>query len=266
MKNRKGCDVLRFFMIKTATHPSGLSVLFDEEKHIYTVKETGRVLISSTTFIDEFFPHFDADKIAPLCVGKAKYQGMTAEQIKVSWEANAKRARDEGTNVHEYAQCLWAGLSRPKPISERSRFLFDQVDKAGKKLMDRGFEFVDAEKIIFSPELEIAGMIDLLLYDPRTRDYVIIDWKQNETISVENKWDNAKPPISHLEASDYVKYSLQLNLYRFILRYEGYYPHAPHIRMALIHLTENGNRPIRIHFMPEIFHLLAAKKIRDQKP
>ena len=253
-------------MIRTEVHPNGITVVFDEEKHIYTVKETGRVLVSSTTFIDDFFPHFDADKIAPLCVGKPKYQGMTAEEIKVSWEANAQRARDEGTNVHEYAQSLWAGLKKPKPISERSQRLFEQVDKAAIKLMDRGFKFVDAEKIIFSPELEIAGMIDLLLYDPQTRDYLIVDWKQNETISVENKWESAKPPISHLESCDYVKYSLQLNLYRFILRYEGYFPHSRGIRMALIHLMENGNRPIRIHFMPEIFHLLAAKTLREQKP
>jgi hypothetical protein len=252
---------------KETVHPNAMTVVFDEQNHTYTVKETGQVLVSATTFIDRFFPKFDADQMAPRCVGKPKYPGMTADEIKASWEANAKRARDEGTNVHEYAQCLWEGQKRPIPISDRRHLLFEQVDKAGQNLKDRGLSFVAAEKIVFSPELGIAGTIDLLLFDQRSEgmEFVIVDWKQNGSISTSNKWDTAKPPISHLESTDLVKYGLQLNLYRFILRYEGYIPHAVNIRMALIHLTETGHRPIRIHFMPEIFQLLADKKAKDQQ-
>jgi len=128
--------------------------------------------------------------------------------------------------------------------------------------------FDAAEKIVFSPELGIAGTIDLLLFDQWSKgaEFVIVDWKQNGSLSTSNKWDTAKPPISHLESTDLVKYALQLNLYRFILRYEGYFPQATDIRMALIHLTENGNQLIRIHFVPEIFQLLAVKKSGEQKP
>jgi hypothetical protein len=57
--------------------------------------------------------NFDADQMAPKCVGKPKYSDMTADEIKASWEVNAQRARNEGTNVHEYAECLWAGRKVP---------------------------------------------------------------------------------------------------------------------------------------------------------
>jgi hypothetical protein len=253
--------------VKTAANPSGIQVIFDEETHTYTVKETGQVLVSVTTFIDRVFPKFDADQMAPKCVGKPKYSGMTADEIKASWEANAQRARNEGTNVHEYAECLWDGRKVPEPISDRCRSLFEQVDKAAQNLKNRELSFVAAEKIVFSPELGLAGTIDLLLFDHPSKgsEFVIVDWKQNGSISASNKWDSAKPPISHLESTDLVKYGLQLNMYRFILRYEGYFPQATDIRMALIHLTENDNQPIRIHFMTEIFQLLAVKKSGEQK-
>lgn len=252
------------FVKKEAKHPNGMTVVFNEEDHVYRIKETGQILTSVTTFIDRFFPHFDADKMAPRCVNKPKYKGMTAEQIKESWEANAQRARNEGTNVHEYAENLWAGKDKPLPISDRCHLLFEQVDRASKKLKERGLVFSDAEKIVFSPELGLAGMIDLLLYDPLMNQFVIIDWKQNGTISTSNRWDTARKPISHLEATDLVKYSLQLNLYRFIFKYEGYYPLSKDIRMALLHLTENSNCPYKINLMlPEIFQLIGA--VRQQQ-
>jgi len=66
-----------------------MQVIFEEETHTYTLKETGQELMSVTTFIDRFFPKFDADQMAPKCVGKPKYPGMTADEIKASWEVNA---------------------------------------------------------------------------------------------------------------------------------------------------------------------------------
>jgi hypothetical protein len=252
-------------MEKRATHPNGMTVVFDEQNHTYTVKETGQVLVSATTFIDRFFPKFDMDRMAPRCVGKPKYSSMTADEIKASWEANAQRARDEGTNVHEYAQYLWDRIRPPQPISERCHLLYQQVDAATKNLKDCNWSYVAAEKIIFSPELGIAGTIDLLLFNTsKVGEFLILDWKQNGTISTSNKWETAKPPIGHLEATDLLKYSLQLNLYRFILRYEGYYPLARDIRMALVHLREDSNRPIKVHLMDEIFQLLAVRKRETQ--
>jgi hypothetical protein len=59
-------------MTKKAYHPSGLSVTFDERPHTYTVDQTGQVLTSGTTFIDQFFPKFESEKVARKCAGKKK--------------------------------------------------------------------------------------------------------------------------------------------------------------------------------------------------
>jgi hypothetical protein len=248
-------------MAKEATHPNGLTVVFSEDTHTYTVKETGQVLVSVTTYIDQYFPKFDADRMAEKCVTKPKYAGMTADEIKTAWEENAQRGRDEGTNVHEYAECFWSGYKLPKPISNRAYTLFGQVIDTSRKLKNHNWSYVAAEKIIFSPELGLAGTIDLLLFNlSRAKEFLILDWKQNVKISTSNKWESAKPPISHLEATDLAKYSLQLNLYRFILRYEGYYPQATDLRMVLVHLMEDDNRPIKVPIMYEMFQLMAYRK------
>lgn len=243
-----------------AHHPSGASLEFDEEHHVYTVRETGAHLQSATTFIGRFFPKFDTEKMASRCVGKPKYRGMTVEEIKAAWAAEADRGRSEGTNVHFYAECLLNGEpgALPAPQSEREERLFFQAAAAVLQLEER-FVFVESEMIVFSPVLwQLAGTIDLVMYDPQTNELILLDWKQNKKIDRTNPYDDADIPISHLEACDYNKYALQLNLYEFLLRSEKYpgFGHIPKVagyRKALIHLTEENHYPIGIgDFQKEI--------------
>lgn len=260
-------------MIKKAVHPNGQEIVFDEESHSYLVPVTGQTFVSATTLIDKFFPKFNADKMAICCAGKKKYIDMIPEEVKASWEKKSRIAREEGTNVHLYAEKL-AGAIRDfgfkkefldtidlkvDALSIRCAYLFEQVWNAYEALTHKGFKVIESEKIIFSPDLGISGTIDLLMRDTNNGDIVILDWKQNESISRSNQWDNCRRPLCHLEASDYTKYSLQLNLYRHILKREGYFPEAPEFRMALIHLTIEKAIPIKILSMEsEIEKMLAS--------
>lgn len=225
----------------TAQNPSGLIVEFDSEEHRYKIRQTGCYLNSATTFIGEFFPHFDADAMAPRCVGKPKYKGMSADEIKAAWDAESLRGRTEGTNVHYYAECLMNGDFANIPVaqSDREQKLFDQVVLAVLRLEER-FQFIASEYIVFSPYLGIAGTIDLLMADMLNMDLIILDWKQNKVISTSNPYGSGSGPIAHLDASDFNKYALQLNLYEMIIRREGYFKEFKGVRKALIHLKEEG--------------------------
>jgi len=232
------------------TNPSGRHVNFDPEKHRFIIEETGQTLVGATTFISGFFEKFDADKWAPRT---AKKRGTTTEAILAEWAEKAKRGRDEGHNVHEYAEyrCLQeAGRfvdKEPAPMSDRCELLFGWTDKAVNWLF-KYYELVDVEQIIFSPRLNAAGIIELVM---RNEEGVFLfDWKQNREIKNYNPYQNGKGPLSHLQAHDLNKYALQLNVYKYILVVEKYYPDE-NIGHKLIHLTPDGYYPINLKNMQQ---------------
>jgi hypothetical protein len=241
--------------VKTAQNPDGVTVEFHEDRHVYRVKDgfyAGKELISVTTFISKFFPAFDAPAMAQKCAGKKKYAGMTADEVLAAWETEAERGRSEGTNTHLYAECLLNNdmANLPEPQSEREAALFGSAAMAVLGLEEL-FEFVASEAIVFSPDKVaggLAGMTDLIMTDPKNKDWILLDWKQNKEISMSNPWDSGLGPLRHLEASDFNKYGIQLNLYERILRAEGYLPPGISIRKALIHLVpdDGGYRVIKI--------------------
>ena len=231
-----------------ATNPSGSTIVFDPENHSYRVKDSDTLLNGVTTYIGEFFPKFDADKWAPRT---AKKRGTTTEAILNEWAEKAKRGRDEGHNVHEYAEFqmkrmfngIPSGMSMPEPLSERCEGLFIAVDKAIEWLK-MYYDFVAAEMIVFSPRLKLAGTIDLVMVNDN--GLCLFDWKQNKEIKKFNPYQKALGPLAHLEDHDFNKYSLQLNIYRRIIEEEKYYPSVGDIDMKLIHITPEGYFPIHV--------------------
>jgi len=229
-------------MNTSAKHPNGLTVLFDEANHIYKVKETGQILTSATTFIGDFFPKFNTEEIAN---NVAEKYGITPKELIKKWNDKKENACEVGTNVHLFAEMLIKGDQLPSAKSPRERKLFNQVSRAVVALLKR-FTFIETEKIVFSPVLGIAGTIDLLMADYVSKDLIIIDWKQNEDIAIDNVWQKGLPPIEHLDACELHKYSLQLNLYQYILKQEKYYPEFNGFKRVLIHLQESGFHGINV--------------------
>lgn len=231
-------------MIKHATHPNGLLITFSDQNHQYRINQTGEIPISGTTFINQFFEKFDADAIAAKCVGKPKYAGMTADEIKEQWRREGEQASTWGDHTHAFAEALFKGRDLPNPVDQHEDCLFDQAVRAVLRLSER-FEFLEAEKIVFSPKFGIAGMIDLVMLDHQLNHIIVLDWKTNREFTMDNIWQKALPPIQHLDDCHFTKYSLQLTLYRTILSHENYYPTADGFRTGIIHLTEDGSRFIK---------------------
>jgi len=234
---------------KTAHHPDGKHIIhFRDARHTYTDNQQARYL-SGTGFVGRFFPKFDAEAVSIKCSqGKnPKYAGRSPEEIRAEWTAEARRGSSEGDNVHAYAEARisgWAADQIPAPISDRCAALFIQVDRAVAELLSR-FVFIGAEVVIFSPELGLAGMIDLLMFNPKNKACLVLDWKTNKEISRENHYQSGLPPIDHLQSTDISKYTLQLSAYQYLLDRERYFPTVSGYRRALIHLT-----PDSFHIIP----------------
>lgn len=233
-----------------SSHHNGLTCLFDSDSHTYTIKETGQVLTSVTTLIKQYTPPFEAHAVAQSMIDKKKpaYAGLTVEEIIKQWKDKADLAAHEGDLLHEYLE-HW-----PKakgygfhPETPRVLSMCKQVDKLFPKLLKR-FRIVEAEKIIFSARLGLAGMSDLIMADDTTAEGIILDWKTNykALTDSESSFEKMLPPIEHLDNCDLVRYGLQLALYEKMLEEEGFYPKFKGYRKALVHVREALGKVVKV--------------------
>lgn len=250
---------------KKAYHPDGKHIImFNEQWHRYT-DNRGVKYTSGTKFVGQFFPKFDAVAMSEKCsAGKnPRYAGRTPEDIRAEWRAEGQRGSTEGTMIHEYAEglmCGWDDESLPSPISARTKIMLPHV-KAAVHALRKMYTFIAAEMIVFSPELELSGMVDLVMYDAATNEIIVGDYKQNKELSEGNTWQMGFPPIDHLGDSSIEKYSLQLGLYQYIMEKESYFPNVAGYRRELIHLTPEGFTIIPL----EYFYYEVCEMIKEMK-
>jgi len=240
-------------MLIESANPSGRTVVFSEQDHTFTLKNTDKMLKGTTSFISNFFGKFDSDYWSER---KAKERKITKEEILAEWSTKAKKGRDEGHNVHSYAEYIinkkFLGIKsdRPIPLSNRCAELFKCTEDAIDWLTET-YTPVSVEAIVFSKKLNLAGIIDALMQNDE--NVCLVDWKQNKEIKTFNPYQNGLGPLSHLQDHDFNKYSIQLNVYRRILIEEGYFPDIPpeNHKMLLMHLTSSGYYPMRVKPMDD---------------
>jgi len=220
---------------------------FDEPSHTYTYD--GRKLVSVTQFLGRFFEVFDAPRVARRVVTNpnSKYHGRDPDELVAEWEANGRQAREKGTLLHHnIQQQLVDGEVRGERSDELRHFETFIAGKDWRPLM--------VEQQACCPEVGIAGTVDAVFEDPRGA-VVICDWKRAKKMKYDNRWQKAKPPIQHLDDCDLSKYSLQLSLYRHLLRERL---EDRKVSLLLVNFTDRHTEiPIREH-SDEIRALLAA--------
>lgn len=217
--------------------PNGVKVKFVEDTHKYSSIIDNKELeyVSVTTLIGKYYDPFDADKIAPF---SARKLGKTVEEVKEMWKQSGAEACRFGTRTHEICEDTIRGLS-PRNIAEsqKEECVFKHAVSMAMKLKE-SIDIIAPEKMIADSDLGIAGTIDLLGKSRKDGSYLIIDWKTNKEIDTENKYgERMRAPVSHLENTAFSHYSLQLNLYQYLLKHAGYVDKNAKFKMALVHLT-----------------------------
>lgn len=91
---------------KINAHPRDSNITFQDDGHIYTIKDMNGHPISVTTIIHKFFPEFNADKIIDKMMNSKKwensrYHGLSREEIKLQWKENGESASKLGTTMHK---------------------------------------------------------------------------------------------------------------------------------------------------------------------
>lgn len=230
-------------------------IKFVEDTHTYYIDDK-KVPISTTGLISLFFPKFNADLvISKMMKSKkwkdSKYYGMTEDAIKSQWNDSGKDASSEGTKLHLKIEHFYKHNIEIDE-SNKEHIQFKNFYQDHKYLNPFKFEWR-----IFDDVINFAGTIDSI-FKNNDGTYSIYDWKRSKEIKFENRYDNALEPISHLPDTNYSKYSVQLNIYKYIL--EKYYD----IKIKELYLVqfhpniENYNK-IRVQDMnKETKRILAA--------
>jgi len=216
----------------TAAHPSGkLSITFIEEGHTY-IDDHGMEYTSATTLIKKAFPVFDGPAAA---TKKSARTGVPAEQYLREWDEIRETASENGTRTHENCerQILGRLSEMHRPHDEEERLRFRAAWYAVEDLKAR-YRTIEPEKLVFSPRFLVAGSIDLLCRIDEM-NYAIGDWKFVKAINRRafGNRTGTHPATAGLPDCNFYHYALQLNLYRLILKIEGYIPPLADVRLFL---------------------------------
>lgn len=174
----------------------GKKLKFDSVKHEYSLGDT--ILTSVTTCIKTFFEPFDRDYWADYIANR---DGKTTEEVLYEWQEQ----QDWGNKVHKLIEnyIKKGKLKKDYP---------NEVLKAIDFLRSLPSAKITPEKTVFSIKWMVAGKIDVVIETPE--GVILIDWKTIKKLRMENSYQQAKAPLSHLDDCNYNRYVLQLNLYK----------------------------------------------------
>lgn len=271
-------------------HPRDLRIQFNEEEHSYAIDGVKAGWSSCTQFIHKFFGHFDPDVVIPKMMrGRDWYKnplyGKTTEEIKAIWAASGAEASSAGTRMHldiehfynsAYFEKLWGNVKKqfaipntdsaesitsmkkaddwdPKASPEWDMFIAYQ-EKIGSKMIPFRTEW-----LVFNEDIKVAGSIDML-YKKANGKYAIYDWKRAKDIKMENRYQAGLGPLCHLPDTNYWIYSMQLNVYRMILK-QKYDMDIEELALVILHPNNPNWRVIKINIMEqEVLDMFDCRK------
>jgi len=201
-------------------------LIFTPEDHKYRSIDVTDLTnwLSVTSFIGNFKQPFDADKIAEKSAKnkKSKWHGMTPEDIKAAWKAEALRATTLGTWYHN---CREADICELTTIERHGVTVpvFTPIEKEGCKYSpsQKLTDGIYPEHLVYLKSAGICGQSDLV--EVINGEVHITDYKTNKEIKTESftNWEGVSQkmssPLSHLDDCNFMHYALQLSMYMFII-------------------------------------------------
>lgn len=247
---------------KINAHPRDNHISFDEPTHKYYVNNSCEGNISCTGFVHEFFGHFDAKAIITKMRknstkwATSKYYGKTDEEIMKEWSDNGKSASEAGTAMHlAIEQFLHGSPEQIKPeIKETAewRYFLKFWTDFGDDLEPYRSEWeVFTDSLIpleGERKIKLCGSIDMIFRRKSDGKFVIYDWKRSKEIKTENSYETGLTPLEHLPDTNYWHYTLQLNIYKWILeKFYGF--EIADLYLIILHPDNSSYRRMRLNIL-----------------
>lgn len=189
--------------------PTFQEIEFNQEEHLYSYR--GQPLQSVTQVIKTLKTPFDS---VGLSAKTAKKRGVSVDMILAEWDEAGRKGREKGTLVHSYIDSRAHNQSWNDEILPEMSAFDEWRQEEGRHLAFRRLEWR-----VGYPELGIAGTVDALAWDTETGTYQVWDWKTGSKFNVSTQYRQyLLPPFDDLDECELQTYSLQVSLYRLILR------------------------------------------------
>lgn len=245
------------------SHPRDQHIAFDEPTHKYYVNGSCKGNISCTGFVHEFFGHFDAKKIITKMRkganwANSKYYGKTDEEIMKEWADNGKEASSAGTAMHfAIEQFMHGAVDEIDPVVMNTpewRYFMKFWKDCGDDLEPYRSEWEVFTDSLDSPpserKIKLCGSIDMVYRRKSDGKFVIYDWKRSKEIKSDNPFGSGLAPLDHLPDTNYWHYTLQLNVYKWIL--EQYYGlEVADLYLVILHPDQPSYRRMRLNILTE---------------
>jgi ATP-dependent exoDNAse (exonuclease V) beta subunit len=248
------------------SHPRDKHIYFHEPSHTYYVNNISTGNISCTGFIHEFFGHFDPKAILtkmrknPAKWAQSKYFGKTDDEIIKEWNDNGKTASEAGTAMHLAIEQFLHGA--PEQIAPET---FDSIEwkyfmKFWKDCGDDLEPYRSEWEVWTSSDIKLCGSIDMVFRRKSDGKFVIYDWKRSKEIKADNPFGSGLAPLDHLPDCNYWHYTMQLNVYKWMLeRYYGL--EVADLYIVIIHPNNPSYRRMRLNILEdEVEDMIEARR------
>jgi hypothetical protein len=194
------------------------NITFIEKTHEYIVNGN-KNYISVTTLVKRLFEKFDSDTIIDNMMKSpnwknSKYYGLTKNYIKNKWKCDGIEAANKGTKLHSCIEKYYNNKEVNSDVIEYTyflNFLNDNIELKPYK----------SEWKVYNETKKISGTIDMVYLNP-DGSVSIYDWKRSKEITKTSKYNKFSicDEINYIPDTNYWQYSIQLNLYKYILETE----------------------------------------------
>ena len=201
-------------------------IKFDEASHSYTLDNKNLKPVSYV--LKDFQEPFEEQKMAFLV---AKKKGISIQEVLDDWHKKRDDSCELGTRVHLFGE----KFALDKTLKPSNGY-----EEAIAKYHLRLPEYIKPlclELQMYSKEWKVAGTADLLLYNTKTNEVFLRDYKSNGDLFKNYKGKRLLAPFDDLEDSPFNKYQLQLSLYQLLFEQTGFKIKD----RALIWIKENGS-------------------------
>ena len=213
------------------------NIQLEPESHTYTLNNSNLKFSSVTEFINTFFTPFDELKVAKKLTQLKKYQHMSTQDILKDWE----QRRNRGTIVHKEIEdyITLKNSLELDPKSQQGVFFLQE------KCMSNKNNLLFPEVKICAETLNLAGTIDLMIYNKKKNKIYLIDWKTNLEIKKKGFQKGIKKSTQLIDDCSFNRYTLQLSMYQYIL--ETCY-NAEVDGLYIIHLKDDTYNIMKCNF------------------
>lgn len=199
---------------------------FIENTHSYYYYDK-KVKWSVTQFLHNFYPEFDSETISKKYAEK---YGLEQADVLAEWKKKGDISAISGTIIHAYLENAKRGKTFDIDYSMADKLnIRTEVEERVKILLPQAIDFhKDTLNKLFPIQLEytvglddyIAGNVDMLCWNEHAQEFQIWDYKNVKQINVKPLPFNGKCfyPFEHCRDTNYVHYSMQLNIYKEIIR------------------------------------------------